>query len=288
VAEYVTGLAEVGAAMSRVLTATSLGPLVPELLPFLTGGKLLRARLLFSVGPAAGVARPTLVQAAAAIEMVHTASLLHDDVIDGAALRRGAPTFWRERGVGGAILLGDLLVCRSVQLLEAVEGGRLGPVLVRLAGRMCEAEAEQTLLRSGVPVDWESCVRLARDKTGSLFAFAAHVCGGRDQALCAALEEAGLAIGTVYQLADDLLDFSGEPAAAGKSLGLDRPLGRPTTVAAGRELPGGPHAEMARLCAAAERRLAEWPAVRQAWTGYVDEVLQPVLAACTRDFCRAD
>jgi len=140
------GLKEVREAIVASLRQTSLGPMLDELRELVASGKMLRARLALYIGQKAGAPHAVVTHAAAAIEMIHAASLLHDDVIDGAILRRGASAFWAQRGASGAILLGDLLYCRAIMLIEAVAGGILTPVLVQKVAEMCDAEAQQELL----------------------------------------------------------------------------------------------------------------------------------------------
>lgn len=270
-------LEDVRGTMHRRLSATSLAGLAEGLAAILGNGKMLRARLVHRVGSAAGLPTEARLLIAAAVELVHAGSLLHDDVIDGAALRRGAPAFWVERGVPAAILLGDLLFFLALELLQETDGGRLVPVMVRIAGEICDGESEQELVLRGRPSSWEQCVSIARRKTGALFAFAAQASGGTDAKLQDALRKAGYAIGTAYQLSDDILDATGSPAAAGKTLGSDRANGKPTAVTAA--LPEGTTAVqyIEDLCASAPRELAPWPAVRQAWEEYTEKDFAPAL-----------
>jgi octaprenyl-diphosphate synthase len=262
--------------MADGLSRTPLAPVFAQSRNVLGAGKMLRARLTLRVGEAAGTDGRTLVNAAAAVEMIHAASLLHDDVIDSGYLRRGAPTFWVERGVPGAILLGDLLLFKALDLVEAVEGGRLMPVLIRLAGEVCQAESEQELVLRGQAADWDTCLRIARQKTGALFALAAVAAAGREPAQGEALLEAGYEVGTAYQLADDILDANGDAGDAGKTLGTDRT--RNKLSAAGARPPGLDPADFAEgLCESAARRLAPWPAIRGAWDAYLDADFRPAL-----------
>lgn len=270
-------LEEVRAVMAQTLARTPLKALVSDCRGLLATGKMLRARLALRVGPAAGVPHATLLCAAAAVELIHGASLLHDDVIDGGYLRRGAPAFWVERGMSGAILLGDLMLFKALDLLLSAEGGQLVPAVVRLTGEVCEAETEQELILRGKPSDWDSCVSIARRKTGALFAFTARAAAGADAALADALQEAGYAAGTAYQLADDFLDANGSSAAAGKTLGSDR--SRQKSTLANVKLPTGvePGTFIDELCESSRKMLEPWPAVRKAWDLYMSRDLRPVL-----------
>ena len=270
-------LSEVRGLMRNALSKTPLRDLVSEYDGLLGNGKMLRSRLAFRVGPVSDVPLKTLTHAAAAVELIHSASLLHDDVIDGGYLRRGAPAFWVERGIPGAILLGDLMLFKALSLLTEVGDVRLVPEVVQLTGEVCEAESEQELILRGRPSDWDTCVRIARRKTGALFAFMAFTCGAKDDALCAALREAGYAVGTAYQLADDILDANGDPESAGKTLGSDEVRNK---VSAAR-FSGGPVDPIAfieELCNTSRDRLAAWPAAQQAWDDYVNLDMRPALA----------
>ena len=247
--------------------------------PYAGGGKMLRSRLVWRVGPPCGTPSEALLRGAVAVELVHAASLLHDDVIDGGLLRRGAPSFWVKNGAHGAILAGDLLLCEALDAIRSMREPRLVDAVVRFSREMCAAEVEQELVLRGRPADWETSVRLARSKTGSLFAFAAAAAAGADAARAAALVEAGYLAGTAYQLSDDLLDASGRAESDGKTLGSDRARGK-TTAATAR--PGNPGPTLSFLDGLRERAssgLAHWPRVRGAWDRYWARDLQPALYA---------
>ncbi|MBN2560906.1 MAG: polyprenyl synthetase family protein [Phycisphaerae bacterium] len=262
--------------MADSLARTPVRSIVENSRSLIGNGKMLRARLGLRVGAPAGVSIHTLVHAAAAVELIHAASLLHDDVIDGGYLRRGAPAFWVERGIPGAILLGDLMLFKALDLVSEIEDARLLPLLIRLTGEVCEAESQQELVLRGHPSEWETCVSIARRKTGALFAFAGYVAGGDDVVLSEALLESGYAVGTAYQLADDILDASGSSEKAGKTLGSDEAR-RKTTAASAAEDPTDPMDFIGRLCVSARERLAPWPTARRAWDEYMDLDLQPAL-----------
>lgn len=270
-------LDEVRRVMTDALARSPMREVVSECADLLFGGKMLRARLALRVGPAAGVPHSTLVHAAAAVELIHSASLLHDDVIDGGCLRRGLPAFWVERGIPGAILLGDLMLFKAFDLLERLEDGRLLPAIIRVTGEICEAETEQELVLRGTPSEWDTCVSIARRKTGALFAFTGHAAGGADPGLRDALAEAGYTIGTAYQLADDFLDAHGDSTAAGKTLGRDEARSKATAARAPLPPRLDPAAYVEELCAAARRRLDPWPVVQQAWDTYMAIDLRPAI-----------
>ena len=270
-------LDEVRKLMAGCLAETPLHSALADCKNLFGTGKMLRSRLTLRVGPAAGVAYSTILRAAGAVELIHAASLLHDDVIDGGFLRRGAPAFWVDRGIPAAILLGDLLLFKALELVMPVENGRLLPTIIKLTGEVCESESEQELVTRGKLADWETCVSVARRKTGSLFAFAAYAAGGEDPALSAALQEAGYAAGTAYQLADDILDANGDPEVAGKTLGRDE--ARNKTTAARVRLPKNvdPVHTINELLASSQAGLDPWPSVRAAWDVYITRDFRPSL-----------
>lgn len=263
--------------IQECLHTTSLGPLLPDIVKLVGSGKMLRARLAIQLGDANGTDPDTILHAGAAIEMIHGASLLHDDVIDGASLRRSDSTFWIERGTSAAILLGDLFYCRAIGLIGNVCNGALTPVLVSKAGEMCDAEAEQELLLRGAEATWEKSVSIARRKTGSLFAFVGRAAGGNDPTLSAALEEASYKIGTAYQIADDLLDAWGDEETAGKTLGTDH--GRQKMTAASELPPDSPDPRLFidELVNSAESMIEPWPELQIAWNAYFENEIQPAI-----------
>ena len=226
-------------------------------------GKMLRTQLVARLVEA-GASRIDLSVAArlcAATELAHTASLCHDDVIDGGLLRRGHSTLWRATSESGAVLTGDLLLCEATSLLLETDEGHHLPAFIDKVREVCSAEAEQELVLRGNRLDRATCVRIARGKTGPLFAFTPQICAGDDAALAAALEAAGYDIGTAYQLADDLLDAVGDEAEAGKTLGTD--LARRKFTIAHEDGDGLPDC-IRSLCAAALERLDAHPKARGA------------------------
>ncbi len=271
-------LNEVYQLMLNCVRTSSLAPLVDEISGSIAGGKMLRARLCLKVGAVCGTNRDTLNRSAAAVEMIHAASLLHDDVIDESYLRRGAPAFWSKKGVSGAILLGDLLVCKAMLLVSGKNQSRQGGLLVRLSAEMCDAEVEQELISRGTAIDLEKCASLARRKTGSLFAFAACAADACDGIRADALMEAGYRIGTAYQLADDLLDASGESVGDGKDLGRD--VARGTAMAALKNNNTDVSARLliAERCRSAAGLLAPWPELKTVFDEYLNDSFAPVVS----------
>ncbi len=264
----------IGRRLERVAAGIGAQEAMVQLMP----GKMLRTR--FAARLAASVARPpkaaTLERACAGIEMVHTASLCHDDVVDGGLTRRARPTLWRATSSSAAVLIGDVLLCEAMQLLLDTEGGRYVRAFVEKVGEVCRGEAEQELVLRGKSWDEETCLQIARAKTGPLFAFAGHVCGADDEALCRGLAEAGYRVGTAYQLADDLLDVLGREDVAGKTLGTDRARGKFTLASASGE---GRHALKRHIADQFESGLEclrQWPGPRDALARFVSCDLIPL------------
>jgi heptaprenyl diphosphate synthase len=245
----------------------------------LSPGKMLRTRLagrLLEAWPP-GIDRDALTYCCAACEMVHTASLCHDDIIDGGKIRRAAASLWCDVGVTSAILLGDALLCESVDTVASVAGGRHTRSFLAAVREVLVAEAEQELLSRAAAPDEDACLRLARQKTGPLFGFVAGLCGGGETHLSAVLREVGYAFGTGYQLMDDLLDVTGEEDKCGKTLGTDGNRHTPT-LAQGRGDPSPYILEtVAKLWGSTAGLLAPWPAFARQARVFLDDDLRPML-----------
>ena len=239
---------------------------------------MLRARLAARLLPNSPAPPESILASAAAVEMVHAASLLHDDVMDGGEIRRETPTFWRSHGLSGAILAGDLLFCVAAELLASVEhGGGLVQRFAEKVREMCEAETEQEILLKGRRLPLGQCIDIARRKTGSLFAFIAGVCGGSQRDLVAALEESGYCVGTAYQIADDLIDVVGKGEVAGKTLGTDVRRRKFTVATVSDEGERIVQEQIPELYASALECLEPWPSARRGLEDFLAGDLQPVL-----------
>lgn len=267
----------VRATMLECLHGTNLAKLLPSESCLLGSGKLLRSRLALRIGNANGIDERVLIHAAAAVETIHVASLLHDDVIDGGLLRRGAPTFWKKHGTNGAILFGDLLVVKGLALLAEVRRQDLLEELVDLSTLVCISEVEQELVLRETMGTWEECEAIARAKTGSLFAFAAIAGGDGSNEQADALREAGFLLGTAYQLADDVLDASGNDTLAGKTLGTDGRRKKTTAKTAIGNAPVHPAQRIRTLLDSSAEQLERWPVLSETWSDYLATTMQPVL-----------
>jgi geranylgeranyl pyrophosphate synthase len=240
-------------------------------------GKMLRTTFASKIlgrktNPSAGGAK----YVCAAVELIHTASLFHDDVIDGAALRRGMPALWKAFTPNSAILMGDILLCEALQILLTSDGAQfVGPFSEKVR-EVCMTEAQQELLFRGKSCDHETSLRIARGKTGPLFALVGLSCGGNDKALSAALEEAGYRLGTAYQLLDDLIDESGDESRAGKTLGTDRLRKKFTLAHRGERSRTAMMSTIKDLFDSSVALLNEWPRQQAGVRDFIKESLYPV------------
>jgi heptaprenyl diphosphate synthase len=222
--------AELAACAEEIARIALADPLiVPRRLGGLfTGGKRLRPLLVLAVAHAARpgpqpVGRRRAVRAAVAVELLHLASLVHDDVMDGAGLRHGVTTMNACSGNTQAVLAGDYLVGRSLAEAAAL-GGAEGVLAAETLVRLCAGQAEECAARMDTGRTLDAYYSAIAGKTGALFEAAARL-GARSVGLpsCgeAALAEYGLHLGIGYQLLDDLLDVSATAAELGKPTGQD-------------------------------------------------------------------
>jgi len=249
---------------------------------YLAPGKMLRTRLAARVACALDVvsASRALVHACAATEMAHTASLCHDDLIDGAIMRRGRATIWRVASPAQAVLTGDLLLCEAIDVLLDADEPRLVQGFVAKLRETCAAEAEHELHMRHGHADATACTRVARGKTGPLFAFPLTVLVPDQPGLSQALEQAGYHIGTAYQLADDLLDVTGCEASVGKTLGTDRLRCKPTLASVPGEDVNTLRDRIAQWGRSALDLLSPWPCAAQALHEFLAADVQPIFELC--------
>jgi len=188
------------------------------------GGKRLRPLLVFLSAPAASRARADLVRAAAAIELMHMATLVHDDVLDRAALRRGQPTVWSTDGDAIAAATGDYLFARAFGVLAETGDMPAIELLARCALGLSEGEAMQIVQSRRPETTPEEYLERCTLKTGRLFAAACALgarLGGLDDADVEELATFGRCLGLAFQVADDVLDCGGTTASTGKPIGTD-------------------------------------------------------------------
>ncbi|HZM36048.1 MAG TPA: polyprenyl synthetase family protein [Burkholderiales bacterium] len=195
------------------------------------GGKRLRPALLLLAAGACGYRGEARLPLAAVVEFIHTATLLHDDVVDESPLRRGRRTANAAFGNAAAVLVGDFLYSRAFQMMVEVEDMRVMRVLADATNAIAAGEVMQLMASRDPDVDEARYLEVIRRKTAKLFEASARL-GAMLAGGAGPLEEAlaayGAHLGTAFQLIDDVLDYSGEPATIGKSLGDDLAEGKPT------------------------------------------------------------
>ena len=195
------------------------------------GGKRLRPALLLLTAQACGYRGTHHHILAAVVEMIHTATLLHDDVVDESSLRRGHATANATFGNPASVLVGDFLYSRAFQLMVTTDNVEVLKILSDATNVIAEGEVLQ-LLNSGDPgVDEQRYLAVIRRKTAKLFEAAARlgaVLGRASPDLEDSLASYGMHLGTAFQLVDDVLDYVGDHAAMGKNPGDDLAEGKPT------------------------------------------------------------
>ena len=204
-------------------------PLVRQVAEYLVaaGGKRLRPALLLLACGAAGYSGEKRVPLAAVIEFIHTATLLHDDVVDASDLRRGRDTANAAFGNAAAVLVGDFLYSRAFQMMVELQDMRVMQVLAEATNTIAAGEVMQLMGSHDPDVDEARYLEVIRRKTAKLFEAAAWLGPvlAQKPRLEAAFAEYGRRVGTAFQLIDDVLDYDGD---LGKSLGDDLAEGKPT------------------------------------------------------------
>ena len=205
--------------------ASQAHPLVSEAATHLikAGGKRLRPALVLMSAHAGDPGARSTDLAAAAIELVHIATLYHDDVIDETEIRRGVRTVHAQWGVEVAVLAGDYLFARGCAL-GAEAGGEVPGILARAIGEVCEGQIVETATLGQPLRPLEDFIGTIRRKTAALFRAACELgaaTSGVDSGVRAALVSYGESLGLAFQIVDDLLDVIGDPAVTGKAVGSD-------------------------------------------------------------------
>ena len=194
-------------------------------------GKMLRPTLLLLAGKACGELVDAHVTLATVVEMVHMATLVHDDVLDEAELRRRGATINHLRGNEAAVLLGDYLISHSYHLCSSLDSQLASRAIAATTNRVCEGELLQLDNRTNVALDERTYLEIITRKTASLCGtccrLGAHFAGAAEDAQ-ARLELYGLSLGTAFQIQDDILDLVGDAPTVGKTLGLDVQKGKMT------------------------------------------------------------
>jgi octaprenyl-diphosphate synthase len=224
-----------GAVSQRL--ADQVGTFEPEIAPYAeyalaNQGKQLRPALVaLSAGPVAGGRFDDLVNVAVIIEMIHLATLVHDDVMDDATLRRRRPTLARNWGNQVSVLLGDCLFAHALKLAANFHTTEVCRAVASATKTVCSGEILQTHRLSHKEMSRDEYFRVLRMKTGELFAVSCDLGGwvaGAKHPERNALRAFGLNLGTAYQVYDDCLDIFGSESVAGKSLGTDLVNGKLT------------------------------------------------------------
>ena len=208
-------------------------PLVNQIAEYIisAGGKRIRPVLVLLVANAYGYRGTHHHELAAVIEFIHTATLLHDDVVDESSLRRGRQTANALFGNAASVLVGDFVYSRAFQMMVAVSDMRVMRILADATNVIAEGEVLQLLNMHDPDVSEARYVQVIRSKTAKLFEAAtqlgALIAGATDAEIDAAAEY-GRSLGTAFQLVDDVLDYSGDATAIGKNVGDDLREGKPT------------------------------------------------------------
>ena len=213
-------------ALIRERMVSEHAPRIPEVSAHLVdaGGKRLRPMLTLASAKMCGYDGPYHIHLAATVEFIHTATLLHDDVVDESGQRRGRPTanlLWDNKS---SVLVGDYLFARSFQLMVETGNLRVLDILSNASATIAEGEVLQLTAASDLGTDEEIYLKVVRGKTAALFSAAMEVGGviaGQNDDVVNALFAYGDALGISFQIVDDLLDYRGNTQATGKNVGDD-------------------------------------------------------------------
>ena len=195
------------------------------------GGKRIRPRLVLLFAEALGFEGPERYELAAIVEFIHTATLLHDDVVDESDLRRGRATANATFGNAASVLVGDFLYSRAFQMMVGVNRMRVLEVLADATNVIAEGEVMQLINMHDPDLAVVDYLEVIRFKTAKLFEASARlgaVLAGADRDLEEACASFGRSLGTAFQLVDDLLDYDGNSDELGKNVGDDLREGKPT------------------------------------------------------------
>jgi len=195
------------------------------------GGKRLRPLLVLLAGAALGGCSERHIKFAAVIEFIHTATLLHDDVVDISSLRRGRPTANAEFGNAPSVLVGDFLYTRAFQLLVQLADMDILSHMADTTNTIAEGEVMQLTRAGDVSTTEAQYLEVITNKTAILFAaacYGAAALSGHNEEARQQQHAFGLNLGIAFQMIDDVLDYEGDPATMGKNIGDDLTEGKPT------------------------------------------------------------
>lgn len=213
--------------------AHSQSPTITEIGSYITqaGGKRMRPALLMLMAKALGYDGTAHRELGATIEMLHTATLMHDDVVDEGMMRRGRPTANARWGNSVAVLVGDFMYTRSFEMMIRIGNLRVMEALASAANTLSEGEVIQMKNAHDPSVDEPRYLKVIERKTSVLFAAAAKMASalaGASEEAEKALVDYTMALGNAFQIADDILDYSGNPSESGKQIGADFAEGKVT------------------------------------------------------------
>ncbi len=243
-----------------------------------SGGKRLRPMLVLLAAHACGYKGWQQVNLAAIIEFIHTATLLHDDVVDESDMRRGQESAHAVWGNAASVLVGDFLYSRSFQMMIDVNSMRVMEVLSNATNTIAEGEVEQLLNMHDPEVTSERYFSVIEKKTAKLFEAACQlgaVLAGRED-LEPQMVEAGRQLGMAFQIADDVLDYTSDPVTLGKNIGADLAEGKPTLPLI-----------LCRQSASDSDRALIDAAVREGSVKHLDQIRQLITASGSIDTARA-
>jgi octaprenyl-diphosphate synthase len=197
----------------------------------LFGGKRLRPALVLIVSRALGGTTADHIKLGAVVELIHTASLIHDDILDEATMRRRVASVNHLYGNHVPVLLGDLIYARAFGLSLTLSTTRASVKLADVTQTICAGEIEQIFHRGEFDLSEETYFSIIQAKTASLYAAACGLAAeysGAEEGIVRNLEQYGMCLGTAFQIVDDLLDIVGDEDVVGKSLGTDADRGKMT------------------------------------------------------------
>jgi octaprenyl-diphosphate synthase len=258
---------------SRVPLVESIGHYITE-----AGGKRMRPVLVLLSARALGYQGERHVDLATVIEFLHTATLLHDDVVDMSEMRRGRPTANVRWDNPSSVLVGDFIYSRAFQLLVDIGNMEIMDVMATTTNRISEGEVLQLVHQHDPATSEEQYMEVIRNKTAILFAAAgstAAILAGANAATRQQLHDFGLEVGMAFQLIDDVLDYAGDSAELGKNVGDDLAEGKPTLPLIHTMLHGSP----------ADRALIE-AAIRDGGLDKLEDIIAAVRRCGALDYTR--
>ena len=211
---------------SDVLLVENIGHYIVE-----AGGKRLRPILVLLAAHCCNIETGKHIPMAAVIEFIHTATLLHDDVVDMSLLRRGRPTVNSQWDNASSVLVGDFIYSRAFQILVDIGDLRVMEIIANTTNKIAEGEVLQLITKNNPNSSEQNYLQVIKNKTAILFQAAAQcgaILGQADITTEKSLQHYGMHIGIAFQLIDDVLDYDGDTQTMGKNIGDDLAEGKPT------------------------------------------------------------